>query len=45
VWIDSEAGHLIFGNADPNATRVMGQAISEFLRELTASRNSTERGK
>ena len=45
VWIDSEAGHLIFGNADPNATRVMGEAISEFLRDLAANRNLTERGK
>ena len=45
VWIDSEAGHLIFGNADPNATRVMGDAISEFLRDLATNRNLTERGK
>lgn len=43
VWIDSEAGHLIFGNADPNATRVMAQAISEFLRGLSGSQPSTER--
>ena len=28
VWIDSEAGHLIFGNADPNATRVNYPAAS-----------------
>jgi homoserine O-acetyltransferase len=34
VWIDSDAGHLICCNADPNATRTLGEAIRGFLREL-----------
>lgn len=34
VWIDSPAGHLICCNADPNATRAMGEAISDFLARL-----------
>src|SRR6266850_4363782 len=33
VAIDSVAGHLIGGNADPQANRVMGEAIREFLLE------------
>ena len=45
VWIDSVAGHLIGGNADPNATRRMGDAIREFLHELRASGTSGERRK
>jgi homoserine O-acetyltransferase len=32
--IDSIAGHLVCCNADPQATRVMGDVIREFLREL-----------
>lgn len=36
--IDSPAGHLICCNADPNATRVMGDAIRAFLQELSAMR-------
>jgi len=43
VWVDSPAGHIICCNADPNATRRMGDAIREFLRELRASRTSGER--
>jgi homoserine O-acetyltransferase len=43
VWVDSPAGHIICCNADPNATRRMGEAIREFLHELTASRTSGER--
>jgi homoserine acetyltransferase len=35
VWIDSVAGHLMALNADPNATRVLGEAIRAFLEELT----------
>jgi homoserine O-acetyltransferase len=38
VWIDSAAGHLICCNADPQATRVMGKAIRNFLHELEAQR-------
>ena len=34
--IDSVAGHLIGGNADPQANRVLGEAIREFLLELSA---------
>ena len=37
VWIDSVAGHLICCNADPNATRVMSEAIREFLSELISA--------
>jgi homoserine O-acetyltransferase len=33
--IDSNAGHLICCNADPQATRELGQAIREFLLELS----------
>lgn len=36
--IDSNAGHLICCNADPNATRIMGDAIRAFLQELGALR-------
>jgi homoserine O-acetyltransferase len=36
LWIDSVAGHLICCNADPQATWVMGEAIREFLVELSA---------
>jgi homoserine O-acetyltransferase len=43
VWVDSPAGHIICCNADPNATRRMGEAIREFLRELRASGASGER--
>ena len=36
--INSPAGHLICCNADPNATRVMSEAIREFLSELSAGK-------
>jgi len=36
--IDSPAGHMICCNADPQATRVMGDAIRAFLQELDAQR-------
>jgi len=35
---DQVAGHLLCCNADPNATRVMGEAIRAFLEELSAQR-------
>jgi homoserine O-acetyltransferase len=35
VTIDSVAGHLMGGNADPQATRKLGKAIREFLLELS----------
>ncbi len=38
--IDSPAGHFICCNADPQATRAMGEAISHFLRALSAQRVS-----
>jgi homoserine O-acetyltransferase len=38
--IDSIAGHLICCNADPNATRIMGDGIRTFLDELVAQRKS-----
>jgi homoserine O-acetyltransferase len=41
VAIDSVAGHLICCNADPQATRAMGQAIRQFLERLTATRRAT----
>jgi hypothetical protein len=34
--IDSTAGHFICCNADPQATRAMGEAIRVFLSELSA---------
>ncbi len=40
VSIDSVAGHLICCNADPQATRVMGEAIRGFLQELSAQRKA-----
>jgi homoserine O-acetyltransferase/O-succinyltransferase len=40
--IDSPAGHLICCNADPNATRVMGDAIRDFLQELSVQRMTTK---
>ena len=38
--IDSIGGHLICCNADPSATRIMGDAIRSFLQELHAMRTS-----
>src|SRR5262249_24576506 len=38
VAIESVAGHLICCNADPNATRVLGEAIRGFLQQLKAQR-------
>jgi homoserine O-acetyltransferase/O-succinyltransferase len=43
IAINSIAGHLICCNADPNATQVMGQAISDFLRDLANNRPSTQK--
>ena len=43
VAIDSPAGHLICCNADPNATRRLGEAIEQFLRELSAASELNER--
>ena len=40
VWIDSVAGHLICCNADPNATRILGDAIRAFLQELSERQNT-----
>jgi homoserine O-acetyltransferase/O-succinyltransferase len=36
--MDSSAGHLICCNADPNATRIMGDGIRRFLDELVSQR-------
>lgn len=41
VWIDSVAGHMMAGNADPNATRVLGDAIRAFLQELSERQKSS----
>ena len=41
VAIDSIAGHLICCNADPQATWALGEAIREFLQELSAPRRAT----
>lgn len=38
VALDSIGGHLICCNADPHATRLMGDAIQAFLQELSAQR-------
>ena len=35
AWIDSVAGHLMCCNADPNATRILGEAIRAFLQQLS----------
>jgi homoserine O-acetyltransferase len=43
VWISSPAGHLICCNADPNATRQMGDAIRGFLLELSTQRSAGRR--
>jgi homoserine O-acetyltransferase len=43
IRIESTAGHLIAGNADPNATRRMGDAIREFLRDLGVRDKSSDR--
>jgi homoserine O-acetyltransferase len=40
VWIDSVAGHQICCNADPNATRVLGEALRTFVQELSSARTS-----
>jgi hypothetical protein len=42
VWIDSVAGHNICCNADPQATRLVGEAIRDFLGKL-ASREEANR--
>jgi len=42
VVIDSDAGHMLCCNADPNATRVMGDAIRAFLQELAAQRMTAQ---
>jgi homoserine O-acetyltransferase len=42
VAIDSNAGHLVCCNADPKATRAMGDAIRTFIQELTAQRVSAK---
>jgi homoserine O-acetyltransferase len=42
VWIDSDAGHLICCNADPNATRVMESAIREFLQSVHPAQGSRD---
>jgi len=38
VWVDSVAGHLICCNGDPNATRVVSEAVREFLQKLSAQK-------
>lgn len=40
VAIDSNAGHTIWYNADPQATVAIGLAITAFLSELTAGRTA-----
>ena len=40
VAIDSIAGHQISSNADPQATRAMGETIRRFLDELSAQKLS-----
>jgi homoserine O-acetyltransferase len=40
IAVDSVAGHLICCNADPQATRVMGEAIRGFLQELSTQRKA-----
>jgi len=38
VWIESIAGHSVCCNADPQGTRLLGEAIREFLLELEGQR-------
>jgi hypothetical protein len=38
--IDSIAGHLMCCNADPQATRIMGDGIRKFLEELISQRKN-----
>ena len=40
VWIDSASGHGVCCNADPQATRILGEAIRGFLLELQAQRHA-----
>lgn len=40
--IDSVGGHTIYGNAEPRATRILGDAIREFLEELGAQRKTAQ---
>jgi homoserine acetyltransferase len=40
VWVDSVAGHLICCNADPNATRILGEAMSGFLQEVSVQKKT-----
>lgn len=40
--VNSTAGHLICCNGDPQATRAIGDAIRDFLKELSARRNATK---
>jgi homoserine O-acetyltransferase len=42
VAIDSIAGHLVGINADPNATRLVGEAIKRFLGELSSQRQPAQ---
>jgi homoserine acetyltransferase len=45
LWIDSSAGHFICCNADPNATRRMGDEIRAFLGELSAKGETSQERK
>ena len=40
VAIDSVGGHIINSNADPQATRAMGEAIRAFLLKLRAQEDT-----
>ena len=43
VWIDSIAGHSVCCNADPQATRALGEAIRDFMLELEAQRRRAKK--
>jgi homoserine O-acetyltransferase len=42
VWIDSVGGHMMAMNADPNATRVLGEAMGAFLEQVRAQSRIAE---
>jgi homoserine O-acetyltransferase/O-succinyltransferase len=42
VPIDSPGGHWICCNADPQATRILGESIRAFLEELSAQRRNSK---
>jgi len=42
LWVDSVAGHFICCNGDPNATRIIDQAVSGFLIDVSEKRRAAK---